>query len=103
MLTCIILVVLGAIALFFYLLEKCKRYSLKGVLIKTVVSLLFIAVALAGAIQNQNHILNNFIIAGLIMGLLVTSFWISNMSIQMMTRFIHTMALLSLRLDIFCL
>ena len=70
MLTCIILIVLGAIALVFYLLEKCKRYSLKGVLIKTVVSLLFIAVALAGAIQNQNHILNNFIIAGLIMGLL---------------------------------
>ena len=70
MLTCIILIVLGAGALVFYLLEKCKRYSLKGVLIKTVVSLLFIATALAGAIQNPNHILNNFIIAGLIMGLL---------------------------------
>ena len=67
---CIILISLGAIALVFYLLEKCKRYSLKGVLIKTVVSLLFIATALAGAIQNHNHILNNFIISGLIMGLL---------------------------------
>ena len=70
MLTCIILIALGAVALVFYLLEKCKRYSFKGVMIKTVVSLLFIATALAGAIQNPNHILNNFIIAGLIMGLL---------------------------------
>ena len=70
MLACIILIALGAIALVFYLLEKCKRYSLKGVLIKTIVSLLFIATALAGTIQNQGHILNNFIIAGLILGLL---------------------------------
>ena len=70
MLTCIILIAVGAVALVFYLLEKCKRYSLKGVMIKTVVSLLFIATALAGAIQNPNHTLNNFIIAGLIMGLL---------------------------------
>ena len=70
MLICIILIVLGAAALVFYLLEKCKRYSLKGVLIKTVVSLLFVATAIAGSIQNPEHILNDFIIAGLIMGLL---------------------------------
>ena len=70
MVTCIILIVLGAGALAFYLLEKCKRYSLKGVLIKTVVSLLFIVTALAATIQNPGHILNNFIIAGLILGLL---------------------------------
>ena len=70
MLICIILIVLGAAALVFYLLEKCKRYSLKGVLIKTVVSLLFVATAIAASIQNHGHILNDFIIAGLIMGLL---------------------------------
>ena len=70
MLICIILIVLGAIALTFYLIEKCKNYSLKGVLIKTVVSFLFIATALAGAFQNKGHELNLFVIAGLIMGLL---------------------------------
>ena len=70
MLTCIILIALGAIALVFYLLEKCKRYSLKGVLLKTVVSLLFIATALAGTFQNQGHSLSIFVIAGLILGLL---------------------------------
>ena len=61
---------LGLIALVFYLLEKCKRYSVKGVLIKTVVSLLFIATAIAATAQNSGHILNHFIIAGLIVGLL---------------------------------
>ena len=70
MLTCIIFIALGAIALVFYLLEKCKRYSLKGVLMKSVVSLLFIATALAGAFQNQGHSLSIFVIAGLILGLL---------------------------------
>lgn len=39
-------------------------------MIKTIVSLLFIATAIAAAYQNPNHSLNLFIIAGLIMGLL---------------------------------
>ena len=70
MITCIILIALGAISLVFYLCEKCNRYSLRGVLIKSVVSLLFIAVALASTIQNPGHKLNDFIIAGLVLGLL---------------------------------
>lgn len=61
---------LGAIALVFYLIEKCKSYSVKSVLIKSVVSLLFIGTAIAATFQNQGHILNAFIIVGLIMGLL---------------------------------
>ena len=67
---CIVFIALGVVTLVFYLLEKCKNYSLKGVLIKTFVSLCFLAVALAGAYQNPLHPLNTFIIAGLIMGLL---------------------------------
>lgn len=70
MITCIILIVLGVIGLVFYLIEKCKGYSLKSVLIKTVVSLFFIATAIAATIQNRGHILNDFIIASLIVGLL---------------------------------
>lgn len=67
---CIVFIALGVISLVFYLLEKCKNYSLKGVLIKTIVSLFFIATALASAYQNDSLTLNVFVISGLIMGLL---------------------------------
>ena len=67
---CLAFIILGVITLVFYLFEKCKNYSLKGVLIKTIVSLFFLATALAASFQNPNHSLNAFVIAGLIMGLL---------------------------------
>lgn len=67
---CIALIALGVVGLVFYLLEKCKRYSLKGVLIKTVVSLLFLATAIVASYQRPGHPLNTFVIAGLILGLL---------------------------------
>lgn len=70
MITCIILIVLGAISLVFYLCEKCNKYSLRGVLIKSVVSILFIATALAATLQNTGHKLSILVIAGLILGLL---------------------------------
>ena len=57
---CVALIGCGVIGLVFYLLEKCHRYSLRGVLIKSVVSLCFLAVA----------ILNGFIVFGLALGLL---------------------------------
>ena len=66
---CISLIALGGICLVFYLLEKTKRYSLKGVLLKTIVSLLFVGVAAFAAYENKGHVLNPFIIAGLIVGL----------------------------------
>ena len=67
---CVGFIALGVIGLVFYLIEKCKRYSLKGVLLKTFISLLFIATALAAAFQKGYHMINPFIISGLIMGLL---------------------------------
>ena len=70
MFICIALIALGALMLVFYLIEKCKNYSLKGVLLKSVVSLLFLATALVAAGLNPDHYLNVFIIGGLILGLL---------------------------------
>ena len=67
---CIGFIALGVVALVFYLLEKCKNYSLKGVLIKTFVSLCFLATALAASQLNGGHIINVFVISGLILGLL---------------------------------
>lgn len=70
MLVCIILTSLGLLSVAFYVFEKCKSYSLKSVFIKCVASLLFIATAIAASAQNKGHILSNFVIAGLIVGLL---------------------------------
>lgn len=66
---CISLIVLGAIGLIFYLREKIKNYSLKAVLIKAVISLLFVSVAILSAYFNGGHLFNAFIIIGLILGL----------------------------------
>ena len=49
MTSCLILIALGAITLFFYVREKIRSYSLKAVLLKTIVSTLFIAVAVCAA------------------------------------------------------
>ena len=65
----IALLVLGAIGLVFYLCEKIKNYSLKGVLIKAIVSMLFVSVAIVSALYKHGHIFNSFIIIGLILGL----------------------------------
>ena len=66
---CIALIILGACALVFYLIEKIKNYSVKSVLLKFFVSLLFVAVAVISSFYKSNHILNPFIIIGLILGL----------------------------------
>ena len=60
---------LAALVLVFYIIEKCKAYTVKSVLIKFVVSLLFIGVALVAAYSNGGQILNPFIIVGLLLGL----------------------------------
>lgn len=66
---CLGLIACGVISLSFYLLEKCKRYSLKGVFIKALTSLLFVALAIYSSFVKSGHILNIFIIGGLILGL----------------------------------
>ena len=64
---CLILLILGAAALAVYIPEKIRGYTVKAVLKKSVVSLLFIAVAAAAGSQT---ILAQFIIVGLVCGLL---------------------------------
>ena len=67
---CIGFIVCGAISLVAYLLEKVKRYSLRGVLIKTVVSSFFLSLAIFCSYVNDGHAINTFITFGLILGLL---------------------------------
>ena len=61
------LTVAGMIVLAFYIREKVRAYSLKAVLIKSVVSVLFIAVAVSAGSQS---ILAKLVIIGLVFGLL---------------------------------
>ena len=61
---------LGAIALTLFLLEKTRKYSLKAAMIKTVVSLFFIATCAVGLYQNGKHVLSLCVMLGLLLGLL---------------------------------
>lgn len=69
-----ILIICAAVALVLYVREKIKAYSLKAVLIKSVVSALFIAVGLYGlfgpAQYGDGFPAGVFIIMGLVCGLL---------------------------------
>ena len=67
---CITFIVCGALTLFVYLTEKIKRYSVRAVLIKTVVSSFFLSLAIFCSYVNQGHAINTFITFGLILGLL---------------------------------
>ena len=67
---CIIFISFGIIALILFLLEKTKRYSVKGAMIKSACSLLFIAVAAVGLYKNEQHVLSLYVTLGLLLGLL---------------------------------
>lgn len=64
---------LGLIALVFYLAEKTRRYTLKAVFLKTLVSILFVALGVCGAYRaliGSRAILAPFVVTGLFFGLL---------------------------------
>ncbi len=63
------IMVVAAIFVVFYLFEKIRKYSVKSVLLKTFISVLFMAVAVLAAYEKHGHILNPFIILGLLFGL----------------------------------
>ncbi|MBQ9881222.1 MAG: hypothetical protein IJM42_01245 [Synergistes sp.] len=73
MTACLILTALGALVLCFYIREKIRSYSLKAVLLKTLVSVIFIAVAVCAAEHapagGQSR-LAPFVILGLVFSLL---------------------------------
>ena len=70
----VILIVCAAVLLVWYVHEKIKAYSLKAVLIKSIVSMLFIAVGLFGlhasALYGDSSPAGAFIVLGLVCGLL---------------------------------
>ena len=70
MAVCIVLLVLGAISLTLFLIEKIRRYSLKETAIKGVTSLLFIALAIYCFIHNGFHPFGIFVLCGLTCGLI---------------------------------
>lgn len=69
-----ILLCAGVIALVFYIREKLRAYSLKAVYLKTLVSVLFLAVGVVGAYQSggagEESLLCPFVLMGLLFGLL---------------------------------
>ena len=66
------LIACGAIALVVYVREKIKAYSVKAVIIKAIVSVLFIAVGILGmAVSAVNpNLMGPFVVFGLVCGLL---------------------------------
>lgn len=62
-----ILLGLGVLVLAFYIPEKIRGYSVKAVIIKSIVSVLFVAVAVSAGSQS---VLAKFVIMGLVFGLL---------------------------------
>ena len=69
-----ILLCAGAIALVWYIREKVRAYTLKAVFLKTLVSVLFVAVGVYGAWrctgQGKEALLCPFVLMGLLFGLL---------------------------------
>ena len=69
-----LLLVCGAVLLFVYTLEKIRAYYVKAVIIKSVVSVLFITVGVYGswrcAVNGIASLLCPFVVLGLLLGLL---------------------------------
>ena len=67
---CICFIVLGAIAVTLFLIEKVRKYSLKATMIKAFSSLLFIGVSAVGLYIHGGNALALFVTLGLLLGLL---------------------------------
>ena len=70
MVLCIILLVLGAICLTLFLIEKVRKYSIKATLIKATTSFFFIALAAYSFYTHSEEAFGAYVICGLTMGLL---------------------------------
>ena len=67
---CIILLVLGAICLTLFLIEKVRKYSIKATLVKATTSFFFIALAAYSFYTHSEEAFGVYVICGLAMGLL---------------------------------
>lgn len=69
-----LLLVCGAVLLFVYIREKIKAYSVKAVILKSIVSVLFVAIGVYGswlsAAKGTASLLCPFVVLGLLFGLL---------------------------------
>ena len=69
-----LLLVCGAVLLFVYIREKIKAYSVKAVILKSIVSVLFVVVGVYGswlcAAKETASLLCPFVVLGLVFGLL---------------------------------
>ena len=70
MVLCIILLVLGAICLTLFLIEKVKKYSIQATIIKATTSFFFIALAAYSFYVHSEEAFGVYVICGLTMGLL---------------------------------
>ena len=69
MVVCIVLLVLGAISLSLFLIDKVRKYSIRETIIKGITSALFIALAVVSNIHNGFEDFGIFAIIGLSFGL----------------------------------
>ena len=69
MVVCIILIVLGAFILAYFLFEKCRKYSLKATLVKSICSLTFIGLGLYGLLSKTMNIMGICFVFALVFGL----------------------------------
>ena len=70
MVVCIVLLVLGAICLTLFFVEKVRKYSIKATLIKATTSFFFIALAAYSFYIRSEEAFGVYVICGLAMGLL---------------------------------
>lgn len=66
----ILLICLGFIALCLFLFEKIRKYSAKEVIIKSIASTLFIALAVYCDFRSEHHLFGTYVIVALVFGLL---------------------------------
>ena len=67
---CIIILVLGALCLTLFLVEKIRKYSVKATMIKGTTSMLFIALAAYCSFINHGHVFDVYVLIALTFGLL---------------------------------
>ena len=70
MIVAILIIVLGAIAVSLFLLEKCRKYSVKETMIKSIASLIFIVLGVYCSFSSGHHKFGIFVIIALVFGLL---------------------------------
>jgi uncharacterized membrane protein YhhN len=71
MLSCLIIVILACPILAWYIIQKSKKYDLKELFLKTILSILFVVLAVVATFESGKiTVFNLFVIIGLVLGLI---------------------------------